>query len=261
MQPSLYGQPLSYWCLTKGYGSSWISEPRLTCANALRRVQHPAFSLVRDPCIHCRRARHRPQPSRDQPHPRLGPHRRPGQPPHHPGYTRPATRRSGHDRPLDLLDKRSWRHRARRRRVHPVLRRAPSTSPGQPGPAHTGLAMAGGHRRHHRGRPTDRAGRQPSRHPSRLLLGAGWAVLGRLGRLQHRPRPRPAGRPIGVRHGPHRPGAHHPPTHATGRLATGDTRPNRTGGRTPGRPRSRTAAQVGRPPRIRAATAGSGSTD
>jgi single stranded DNA-binding protein len=30
---------------TKGYGSSWIFEPRLTCANALRRVQYPAFSL------------------------------------------------------------------------------------------------------------------------------------------------------------------------------------------------------------------------
>jgi hypothetical protein len=33
--------------LTKGYGSSWIFGPRLTCANARRRVQHPAFSLVR----------------------------------------------------------------------------------------------------------------------------------------------------------------------------------------------------------------------
>ena len=32
--------------LTKGYGSRWIFEPRLTCANALRRVQYPAFSLV-----------------------------------------------------------------------------------------------------------------------------------------------------------------------------------------------------------------------
>jgi hypothetical protein len=32
--------------VTKGYGSSWIFEPCLTCANALRRVQHPAFSLV-----------------------------------------------------------------------------------------------------------------------------------------------------------------------------------------------------------------------
>jgi Transposase DDE domain len=31
--------------LTKGYGSSWIFEPSLTCANALRRVQHPAFAL------------------------------------------------------------------------------------------------------------------------------------------------------------------------------------------------------------------------
>jgi hypothetical protein len=32
--------------VTKGYGSSWIFEPYLTCANALRQVQHPAFSLV-----------------------------------------------------------------------------------------------------------------------------------------------------------------------------------------------------------------------
>jgi hypothetical protein len=30
---------------TKEYGSSWIFEPRLTCANALQRVQHPAFAL------------------------------------------------------------------------------------------------------------------------------------------------------------------------------------------------------------------------
>jgi uncharacterized protein YjbI with pentapeptide repeats len=32
--------------LTKEYGSSWIFRPCLTCANALRRVQHSAFSLV-----------------------------------------------------------------------------------------------------------------------------------------------------------------------------------------------------------------------
>ena len=32
---------------TKGYGSSWIFERCLTCANALRLVQHRAFSLVR----------------------------------------------------------------------------------------------------------------------------------------------------------------------------------------------------------------------
>ena len=32
---------------TKGNGSSWIFEPCLTCANALRSVQHPGFSLVR----------------------------------------------------------------------------------------------------------------------------------------------------------------------------------------------------------------------
>jgi hypothetical protein len=32
---------------TKGNGSSWIFEPCLTWANVLRRVQQPAFSLVR----------------------------------------------------------------------------------------------------------------------------------------------------------------------------------------------------------------------
>ena len=32
--------------VTKENGSSWIFEARLTCANALRRVQHPAFALV-----------------------------------------------------------------------------------------------------------------------------------------------------------------------------------------------------------------------
>jgi hypothetical protein len=32
--------------VTKGYGSSWILGPCLTWANAPRRVQHPAFSLV-----------------------------------------------------------------------------------------------------------------------------------------------------------------------------------------------------------------------
>jgi hypothetical protein len=32
--------------VTKENGSSWIFKPRLTCANALRRVQHPAFALV-----------------------------------------------------------------------------------------------------------------------------------------------------------------------------------------------------------------------
>jgi hypothetical protein len=31
---------------TKEYGSSWIFEPCLTWSNALRRVQHPGFSLV-----------------------------------------------------------------------------------------------------------------------------------------------------------------------------------------------------------------------
>jgi hypothetical protein len=33
--------------ITKGNGSSWIFEPCLTGANALQRVQHPAFALVR----------------------------------------------------------------------------------------------------------------------------------------------------------------------------------------------------------------------
>jgi hypothetical protein len=32
--------------ITKGNGSSWIFEPALTWANALQRVQHPAFVLV-----------------------------------------------------------------------------------------------------------------------------------------------------------------------------------------------------------------------
>jgi len=32
--------------VTKEYGSSWIFEPCLACANALRRVQHPGISLV-----------------------------------------------------------------------------------------------------------------------------------------------------------------------------------------------------------------------
>jgi hypothetical protein len=30
--------------VTKEYGSSWIFEPCLTWASALRRVQHPGFS-------------------------------------------------------------------------------------------------------------------------------------------------------------------------------------------------------------------------
>jgi hypothetical protein len=42
---------------------------------------------------------------------------------------------------------------------------------------------------HHRGRPADGAGRQPHRSTGRLSVGAGRAVLGRLGRLQHRPCP------------------------------------------------------------------------
>src|SRR5688500_5161827 len=36
--------------LTKGYGSSWILRPCLTRANTLGRVQHPAFSLVKEVC-------------------------------------------------------------------------------------------------------------------------------------------------------------------------------------------------------------------
>ena len=35
--------------VTKEYGSSWIFESCLTWANALRRVQHPGFSLVTSP--------------------------------------------------------------------------------------------------------------------------------------------------------------------------------------------------------------------
>ena len=52
----------------------------------LRRRRH-ARRGGRHPCVYHRRARHRPQPGRNQPHPRLGPHRRPGQPPHHPSPT------------------------------------------------------------------------------------------------------------------------------------------------------------------------------
>jgi hypothetical protein len=37
---------ISCSCATKGNGSSWIFEPCLTWANALQRVQHPAFALV-----------------------------------------------------------------------------------------------------------------------------------------------------------------------------------------------------------------------
>jgi hypothetical protein len=133
-------------------------------------------------------------------------------------------------------------------------------APGQCGPGHRVRVRRPGHRRHHRGRPADRTRRQARRHPGRLPMDAGRAVLGRLGRLQHRPCPGPAGRSAGVRHGPHRPGPHHPPAHAAGRLATDDTRLNRTAGRTPGRLPSRTPAQAGRPLRARAATAGSSST-
>ena len=62
--------------------------------------------------------------------------------------------------------------------------------------------------------------------------------------------PGPAGRSAGVRHGPGRPGPHHPPAHATSRLATVDPRPpNCTDSRTPGRVRTRTAAPAERPAR------------
>jgi hypothetical protein len=56
LEPTLHAELSSTWTITrvqmiakwptKGCGSSWIFEPHLTCANALRRVQHPAFSLV-----------------------------------------------------------------------------------------------------------------------------------------------------------------------------------------------------------------------
>ena len=42
---TISGNP-SYSYDTKGYGSSWIFEPRLTWANARQRVQRSAFSLV-----------------------------------------------------------------------------------------------------------------------------------------------------------------------------------------------------------------------
>ena len=53
----------------------------------LRRQRRPRRP-GRHPCLHHRRPRHRPQCGRDRPHPGLGPHRRPGQPPHRPGRTR-----------------------------------------------------------------------------------------------------------------------------------------------------------------------------
>ena len=179
----------------------------------------------------------------------------------------PPARRTGHDRPLDLPGQRSRRPAARRSGVHPLLRRPASAGPGQPRAARPGLAVAGRDRRHHRGRPADRAGRQPRRRPSRLPVGAGRAVLPGLGRLQHRPRPRPPRCPTGVRHGPSRPGPHHPPAHATGRLATADTQTapaapssphphTRTPRATPlhpSRPPAEQAAPVGARARVRAA--------
>jgi hypothetical protein len=36
---------------TKENESSWIFEPCLTCSNAVRRVQHPGFSLVTWVCL------------------------------------------------------------------------------------------------------------------------------------------------------------------------------------------------------------------
>jgi len=42
---SLYrAEDVEQW-LTKENESSWIFEPRLTCTNALRRVQNPGFAL------------------------------------------------------------------------------------------------------------------------------------------------------------------------------------------------------------------------
>jgi hypothetical protein len=39
---------------TKENESSWIFEPCLTCSNAVRRVQHPGFSLVTAAStVHC----------------------------------------------------------------------------------------------------------------------------------------------------------------------------------------------------------------
>ncbi len=87
----------------------------------------------------------------------------------------------------------------------------------------------------------------------RLSVGAGRAVLPGVGRFQHRSCSRPPRRPAGVRHGPSRPGPHHPPAHAAGRLATGDARPpSRTRPRTHGR----TPAPAGRPPRTRTGKSG-----
>jgi hypothetical protein len=57
--------------------------------------------------------------------------------------------------------------------------------------------------------------------------------------------PRPPRRPTGVRHGPGRPGPHHPPADAAGRLAAAAARPSRTRTRTAGRPRTRTIDQAG----------------
>jgi ABC-type multidrug transport system fused ATPase/permease subunit len=49
---------------TKENESSWIFEPRLTCTNALRRVQNPGFSLVRGYSRCLRLLRKKPRPLR-----------------------------------------------------------------------------------------------------------------------------------------------------------------------------------------------------
>src|SRR5512132_410370 len=58
------GPGVSQWRrATKEYGSSWIFEPCLTWANALRRVQHPGFSLVASPSASTRRGWRQLQPN------------------------------------------------------------------------------------------------------------------------------------------------------------------------------------------------------
>ena len=180
---------------------------------------------------------------RGRPHPRLGPHGRPGQPPHRPGRTRPE-HRGGR-----VMTGR-WTYRVSAAGVLLLAAAAFTLSYD----ALHQLALDS------RVRPalawlwpvvidgtivvallTVLAAKRAAA-TGRLPVGAGRAVLPGLGRLQHRPRPRPAGRPTGVRHGPGRPGPHHPPAHAAGRLATAEARPHRPRGRTPGRPRTRTPA-------------------
>ena len=79
-----------------------------------------------------------------------------------------------------------------------------------------------------------------------VRAGYPWTLAGLfsgVGGLQHRACARPAGRAAGVRHGPGRAGAHHPPAHAAGELAAAHVRsPGRT--RTPGRPCTRTGGRL-----------------